>query len=154
MVDVGSAKLRLDLRLVRNLTGDSSLGFLGSSLGSSDVAPPLTLMPMVSCAVFTTAGALERQLPVPPSHFRPLFGVCVPVVVGVDVPSVATEASEPDWLIVVSCDVVLASSAPAVGSAVLLAVLLGLLVVDTSAMLSSAGAWGFGLDFLRGPMAL
>nr|GFD51896.1 hypothetical protein [Tanacetum cinerariifolium] len=94
VVDVGSAKLLLDLRLVKNRAGDSLLGCLASSFGSSEVAPPLTLMPIVSCAVFTTAGALERQLPVPPSHLRPLFGVCVPVVVGVDAPAAVVEASD------------------------------------------------------------
>lgn len=133
VVDVGSAKLLLDLRLVRNLAGESFLDFFASSLGSSEVAPPLTLIPMVSCAVFTTGGAFDRQLPVPPSHFRPLFGVCVPVVVGVDAPSGTVDDSDSGRLVVVSCDVVLASNVPILGSVVLL-------VVDTSAAISSAGA--------------
>jgi hypothetical protein len=154
VVDAGSAKLLLDLRLVRKRAGDTSpLAFLASSLGSSEAAPPLTLMPMVSWAVFTTAGALDRQLPVPPSHLRPLLGVCVPVVVGVDAPSDAGGASEAAWLTALSCDVVLASSVPALGSVDALVVLAGL-AVGASAVLSFVGAWVFGLTFLRGPIAL
>jgi len=154
VVDVGSAKLLLDLRLVKNLAGESLLGFLAASCGSSDVAPPLTAMPIVSWAVLTTAGALDRQLPVPPSHLRPLFGVCVPVVVGVDAPSDAAGEVDKARLVDVSCDVVLASSAAVVVSGVVVVVVLVLpVVVGTSAVLSPAGGWGFGLDFLRGPMA-
>lgn len=69
------------------------------------------------------------------------------MVVGVDAPSPAAGDSDADWLAVVLCDVVLASSVGTSASVVLLA-------VGTSAVLSSAGAGGFGLDFLRGPMAL
>lgn len=152
VVEVGSAKLLLDLRFVRKRAGDSLLGDLTSSLGSSEVAPPLTLIPMVSCAVFTTAGALDRQLPVPPSHFRLLFGVCVPVVVGVVAPSVAIEASESGLLATVSFDVVLAASASVVGSVVLLA-LLSVGFVDALACLSSLGASELILTFLRGLIA-
>ena len=155
VVDAGSTKLLLDLRLVRKRAGEtSSLDLLASSLGSSEAAPPLTLMPMVSWAVFTTAGALDRQLPVPPSHLRPLFGVCVPVVVGVDAPSDAGGASEAAWLTVLSCDVVLASSVLAFGpvDALTLVVLAGL--AGASAVLSFVGACVFGLTFLRGPIAL
>jgi hypothetical protein len=84
VMEVGSALPLLDLRLVRNLVGESSLGFLASSPGSSPVAPPVT--PMLSVAVLVEGGAFERQLPDPPSHFLP-FGVWLPVVVGVDAPS-------------------------------------------------------------------
>jgi hypothetical protein len=153
VVEVGRAKLLLDLRLVRKRAGDSLLGVLSSSFGSSEAAPPLTLTPIVSCAVFTTAGALDRQLPVPPSHFRPLFGVCVPVVVGVAVPSDATEASDGVWLAAVSCDVVLAFNASVASSFVLLALLLSAAFVDASAGLWSLGASELGLTFLRGLMA-
>lgn len=147
VVDAGRTMLLLDLRLVRKRAGDSSLGFLASSLGSSEVAPPLTRMPIVSWAVLTTAGALDRQLPVPPSHLRPLLGVCVPVVVGVDAPSAAAEASDAGWLAVLACDVVLASSVSYAGAVAGAA--------GTSAVLSLAGgARGFGLTFLRGLMAL
>ena len=98
---------------------------------------------------------MDRQLPVPPSHLRPLFGVCVPVVVGVDAPSDAGGASETAWHTVLSCDVVLASSVPALGSVdALVVVVLGGLAVGASAVLSFVGAWVFGLTFLRGPIAL
>lgn len=96
---------------------------------------------------------MDRQLPVPPSHLRPLFGVCVPVVVGVDAPSDAEGASEAAWLTVLCCDAVLASSVPALGSVDALVVLAGL-AVGASAVLSFVGACVFGLTFLRGPIAL
>ena len=84
----GMALLLLELRLVRNFLGDSSLGFFASSPGSSLVAPPLT--PMLSFAVWTIAGALDRQLPEPESHFLPL-GVCEPVEAGVVLPTEEVE---------------------------------------------------------------
>jgi hypothetical protein len=74
----------LDLRLVKNFAGESSRAvLLASSAGRALVAPPLTLTPMLSVAVRTTAGAFARQLPVPLSHRRPLGVVGVVGVVGV-----------------------------------------------------------------------
>jgi hypothetical protein len=136
----------LDLRLVRNLVGESSLGFFASSPGSSAVAPPLT--PILSVAVFTIAGAFERQLPDPLSHFFP-FGVWVPVVLGVDAPfEEADEESANDGF-----DGAFCRTSP----------LLGVWDVEVSAallsdgtagpvpvLLASAGAWAFGFGFLRG----
>jgi hypothetical protein len=80
VVEAGRAAPLLDLRLVRNFAGESPRGVLSSSVvGKALAAPPLTLMPMLSVAVRTTAGAFERQLPVPLSHRRPL-GVLVGVL--------------------------------------------------------------------------
>jgi hypothetical protein len=148
VIEVGRASLLLDLRLVRNLVGESSFGFFTFAPGSSPVAPPLT--PMLSVAVFTIAGALERQLPDPPSHFLP-FGVCVPVVVGVEAPS------DEDAAVDSASDVF-------EGAFCSTWLLLGVVEADgvVSAMLASggtsapvlllppAGAWGFSFDFLRG----
>lgn len=55
-----------DLRLVRKRFGESSPGVAACWSVSSPVAPPRT--PMLSVAVATKAGALDRQLPVPDSH--------------------------------------------------------------------------------------
>jgi hypothetical protein len=149
-MDVGSAVPLLDLRLVRNLVGESSsLGFFASSSGSSLVAPPST--PMLSFAVFTTAGALDRQLPEPLSHAFP-FGVRVPAVEGVVAPF--EDAVEPDndvfdgalgrialslgvFEAVVVVVVVQAAGVSAVGG-------------TSAPVLLSAGAWEFGFGFLRG----
>lgn len=86
----GMTLLLLELRLVRNFLGDSSWGCFASSPGSSLVAPPLT--PMLSFAVWTMAGALDRQLPDPDSHLLPR-GVSEPVEVGVVVPTEDVESA-------------------------------------------------------------
>jgi hypothetical protein len=72
----GIALPLLEFRFVKNFLGDSSRGFWASFPGSSAVAPPAT--PMLSFAILAIAGALERQLPPPPSHFMLtfLFSVC------------------------------------------------------------------------------
>ena len=90
------------------------------------------------------AGAFDRQLPEPDSHFLPR-GVCEPVVVGVVFPTEGVDslidlsegASCRTWLplgVFVVVLVVLASGGPAVP------------VLGASA----GGASVFGLDFLRG----
>lgn len=130
----------LDLRLVRNFLGDSSLGFFASSPGSSPVAPPLT--PMLSFAVLTIAGALDRQLPEPESHLLPR-GVCAPEAddVGVVAP---TEGVDP----------VTDLSECASGKTRLLlgvvSVVLGSGATSGALVGASAGASVVGLDFLRG----
>jgi hypothetical protein len=146
VMDVGSAFPLLDLRLVRNLVGASSFGFFASSPGSSPVAPPLT--PMLSLAVLTIAGALERQLPDPLSHL--FFGVWVPVVVGVDAPSEAVvEVDEARELL----DSALGGASPSLGTVD--AVVLSAMPASGGGTsgpvpVPPAGAWGFGFDFLRG----
>jgi hypothetical protein len=136
VMDVGSASPLLDLRLVRNLVGESSFGFFASP-GSSAVAPRLT--PMLSFAVSTSAGALDRQLPVPFSHFFPR-GVCEPDVFGVDAPFVDIDSA-------------IELLADASGSISLpLGVLGALLSGGASGRGPSAGACEFGFDFLRGFM--
>lgn len=146
VIEVGSALPLLDLRLVRNLVGESSLGFLASSPGSSLVAPPFT--PMLSFAVLTTAGAFIRQLPDPPSHFFPR-GVWLPVVVGVDAPSEVVVDSARDLF-----DGAFCTSSPSPG-----VVEVFVLVVPASGgssrpvlLLLTTGASVFGFDFLRGFM--
>jgi hypothetical protein len=131
-MDVGSAKPLLDLRLVRNLVGESSLGFFASSSGSSLVAPPST--PMLSLAVFTTAGALDRQLPEPLSHVFP-FGVRVPAVEGVVAPFEDAVDSARDVFD---------------GAFGRISLALGVFAAVVVAAVSAAGAWEFGFDFLRG----
>jgi hypothetical protein len=140
VIEVGSAFPLLDLRLVRNLVGASSLGFFASSPGSSPVAPPLT--PMLSFAVFTMAGALDRQLPDPLSHL--FFGVWVPVVVGVDAPSDAVVVDDAREL----SESAFCGASASLGTvdAVVLASGCGTSAVSAPA----AGAWEFGFDFLRG----
>jgi len=134
VMDVGSASPLLDLRLVRNLVGESSFGFFASP-GSSAVAPPLT--PMLSFAVSTSAGALDRQLPVPFSHFFPR-GVCVPEVFSVVAPFVDVDSA-------------IELLEDASGSiSLLLGVLGALLSCGASGPVPSAGACEFGFDFLRG----
>lgn len=90
VMEAGMASPLLDFRLVRNFLGDSSLDFFASSSGSSPVAPPLT--PMLSFAVLTMAGALDRQLPEPESHLL-ARGVCVPEAVGVVVPTEGVDSA-------------------------------------------------------------
>lgn len=138
VMEAGMASPLLDLRLVRNFLGDSSLGFFASSLGSSPVAPPLT--PMLSFAVWTMAGAFDRQLPVPESHLLPR-GVCVPEAVGVVAPTEDVDAAT-DW---------------SEGASGRMSLLLGVVSVvlascGTAGALvdASEGASGFGFDFLRG----
>lgn len=75
----GMASPLLDLRFVKNLAGDWSFALSEASLGSSEAAPPLTLTPMLSLAVFTVAVAFDRQLPPPPSHLRLGFLCSVPL---------------------------------------------------------------------------
>jgi hypothetical protein len=144
VIDVGSALPLLDLRVVRNLVGASSFGFFAFSPGSSPVDFLLTLM--LSLAVLTMAGALERQLPDPLSHR--FFGVWVPVVVGVDAPS--------DAVLVVDdarelFDSALGGASPSLGTVD--AVVLSAMPASaggTSGPVPPAGAWEFGFDFLRG----
>jgi hypothetical protein len=92
---------------------------------------------MLSFAVFTMAGALDRQLPDPLSHR--FFGVCVPVVVGVNAPSDAVVVEDARELSDgVFCASVSLGTVDAVAAS----------VGGTSA--APAGAWEFGFDFLRG----
>jgi len=133
----------LDLRFVRNLAGDWSRCLLESSLGSSDAAPPLTLMPMLSFAVVTVADALDRQLP--PSHFRLAFFWRVWPSEPADVVEAVKGDSDSDtgWL------------AGALSGAVLVSGPLEAGVVDGPGLSGGcSGASGFGLclDFLRGLM--
>ena len=150
VIEAGIVLPLLDLRLVRNRLGESSCGFFASSPGSSPVAPALT--PILSFAVLTMAGALDRQLPVPVSHFLP-FGVCVPGVAGgVSVLAVAVEAA------------IEVSEAPSCRTELALGVLERVFAAVTSGgssrpelllLVLSAGAWGAGVlgrDFLRGFM--
>lgn len=145
VMEVGNALPLLDLRLVRNLVGESSRGFFASASGSSPVAPPVT--PMLSALVFTTAGALDRQLPVPPSHFFPL-GVWVPAVEGVDAPF---DSVVDDSAVFVSLGVLCGASA-SLSAVDALGVVSWVASGGTGApvLVPSAGAWGFGLLFLRG----
>jgi len=139
----GIALPLLDFRFVRNFLGDASCDFWASCPGSSDVAPPAT--PILSFAVLTIAGAFDRQLPPPPSHFRLafLFSVCVLEAAGV--PLVAESGSTIDAFEATFLDV-----------STLLAVLGGgfeglASVEGTGSVLpSSAGACGLGFVFLRG----
>lgn len=141
VIEAGRATLLLDLRLVRNLLGESSRGFLASSLGSSPVAPKVT--PMLSLAVLTMAGAFDRQLPLPDSHFLPL-GVCVPGVAGgVALLAVAVEAAK-DVVDGASGSMSLALGVPEGECATLAS------EGASPPVLSSAGAWVLGRDFLRG----
>jgi hypothetical protein len=148
VMDAGMALPLLDLRFDKNLVGDGLSAAFCSSLGSSIVAPPVT--PTLSLASFATVGAFDLQLPVPPSHLRLgfLFRVGSGAVVGREVLlDVAIGGVESGVACVFFKDAfscgVLADEFGA-GSA-----------EDGSAgatVPSAAGAWGLGLDFLRGLM--
>lgn len=86
-------------------------------------------------------GALERQLPVPDSHFLPL-GVCEPVVVGVVLP---VEGAEPAADL--SGDAFRRTLLPLGVVLVVLAVVLA--VLASVVMGAGGGACVSGLDFLR-----
>jgi hypothetical protein len=99
---------------------------------------------MLSFAVWTRAGAFDRQLPVPFSHFLPR-GVWVPEAVGVIAPSEddvdpATELFEG----------VCSKTSLALGVVVAVVGVLASAGMSGPAQLPSAGAWGLGFDFLRG----
>jgi hypothetical protein len=145
VVEVGSALPLLDLRLVRNLVGESSLGFFASSPGTSPVAPPLT--PITSVAVFTIAGAFDRQLPDPLSHFFP-FGVWAPVLLGVDAPGEADVDAANDAFDGAFCSTPLSLG---VWDVVVSAALFSDAAAEpVPVLLASAGACEFGFAFLRG----
>lgn len=70
VMEAGMASPLLDFRLVRNLVGESSLRrLMEDSLGRLRVDARLPAM--LSAAVFTMAGALDRQLADPASHLLP-----------------------------------------------------------------------------------
>lgn len=150
VIEAGITSPLLDLRLVRKCLGESSRDLFAPLRGSSPVEPEVT--PMLSVAVLTMAGAFDRQLPVPDSHFLPL-GVCVPGVVGgVALLADAVEAASD------------LTDEGAFGKIPLaFGVLEGVLATSTSLgtsdltlLLSAAGALVFSFAFLRGiiPMRL
>lgn len=104
---------------------------------------------MLSFAVLTIAGAFDRQLPVPDSHFLP-FGVCVPEVEGRVLATEGVDDSAIDVFEDAFCSIPLllgvveavfaASGSGGTSGPVLLLRL----------VLLSAGAWGVGFVFLRG----
>lgn len=144
VMDVGSALPLLDLRLVKNLVGESSFGDFAWSPGSSPVVPYVT--PMLSFAVLTIAGAFARQLPDPPSHFLP-FGVCVPDDAAVDASLFVRVDSAMDALEGLGCKTSLLLGVFVVLDA---AVVLAVDGASWLVLLSVPGTSGFGLDFLRG----
>lgn len=102
---------------------------------------------MLSFAVLTIAGAFDRQLPVPESHFLP-FGVCVPGVEGLVLATEGVDDSATDVFDDAFCSIPL-----------LLGVVAAVLAASGSdgtsgpvllLLWSSAGAWGLGFVFLRG----
>jgi hypothetical protein len=99
---------------------------------------------MLSVAVLTTAGAFERQLPEPLSHFFP-FGVWVPEAVGVDALFELAVESAKDLL-----GALFGRRSLPLGVVEVVFALLASGGTCAPVLSPSAGAWGFGLDFLRG----
>ena len=144
-IDAGIASPLLDLRLESSFLGDWSFAFLASPLASSEVAPPVT--PMLSLAILATAGAFERQLPVPPNHFLLgfLFSVCWLDDCEDAVAFELASESARDSFVVLFRNISLPLG---VFDVVLTA--LGAGESSDVSVLPSAGALGFGFDFLRG----
>jgi hypothetical protein len=145
VMEAGMLSALLDLRLVKNFAGD--WGFLGgSSLGSSEAAPPLTLMPMLWLAVLTVAEDLDRQLP-PLNQFLLGFVLSLGSFVagGVAEPSDESRGAcmvEPAGVlsrVVLPLGVVVEGVAAGVVSGGM-----------SDALAPACAATGFGFDFLRG----